>query len=176
MSSDNQLHKYSPSLRTLHWLMFVLIALTFIFIEFRSLFDKGTDERELMKLIHFTLGFSVFILMLVRFIVRSQSTNKKAISTVHPKVAAYIHLAFYGLFLLMPILGWLTLNAEGKDLVFLGLELPALINPNESLAELFEETHETIGKILYLLITLHVLGALFHHFVKKDQTINKMTS
>ncbi len=173
MSPTASTDKYSSTSRLIHWFMLVLIAATFAFIEFRGIFEKGTDARDLMKLIHFTLGSIVFLLVFARFYFRIRPSNNGAISTT-PPLAKYVHLIFYGIMIIMPILGYLTLNAEDKSLIFFGLELPRLISPNESLADFFEESHEVIGTVFYVLIALHVGAALFHHFIKKDQTINKM--
>jgi len=154
-------------------MLFLLVA-TYAFIEFRGIFPKGTDSRELMKLTHFTLGFSIFMLTFIRFFYRTRSQNMRAIESSH-RLARYGHLVFYGFMLIMPILGWLTLNAEGKDLVIFTVEFPTLISKNEALAELFEESHELIGKLGYVLITMHVLAACIHQFIKRDNTLNKMT-
>ena len=40
--------RYSPGLRGLHWLMAVLVALAYVFIEQRGIFERGTAERAAM--------------------------------------------------------------------------------------------------------------------------------
>ncbi|GLX77967.1 cytochrome b [Thalassotalea insulae] len=172
--SDNQVIKYSGLLQKLHWLTLVLIIATFAFIEFRGIFPKGTDNRDLMKLCHFTLGFTLLLLTAIRWFIRRLPNNLAAIQTITPPIARYAHLCFYFLLITMPILGWLILSAEGKSLVYFGLELPRLITENHELAEVFEETHELLGKLFYLLITVHALAALYHHVIKKDHTLKKM--
>ena len=74
----------------------------------------------------------------------------------------------------MPIGGWLILSAEGDPVPFFGLELPALVSPDKALAEQIEEIHETVGTIGYWLIGLHALAALYHHYVKRDNTLRRM--
>jgi cytochrome b561 len=71
-------------------------------------------------------------------------------------------------------LGWLVLSAAGKPIPFFGLELPALIAPNEELAKELKELHETVGTLGYWLIGLHAVAALFHHYVLKDNTLLSM--
>ena len=75
----------------------------------------------------------------------------------------------------MPLLGWLILSAEGKVIPFFGLELPALIAPNEGSAELFEEIHELVATFGYALIGLHAVAAIFHHYIVKDNTLKRMS-
>ncbi len=172
--SDNQEIKYSSLLQKLHWLTLVLIIATFAFIEFRGIFPKGTENRDLMKLCHFTLGFTLLWLTIIRWFIRRQPDNSAAIQATNPPIARYAHLCFYLLLVIMPILGWLTLSAEGKPLIYFGMELPRLVSENHDLAEVFEETHELLGNLFYLLIAGHVLAALYHHFIVKDHTIKKM--
>ena len=42
------------------------------------------------------------------------------------------------------------------------------------LAKQFEEIHETIGKVGYLLIGLHAAAALTHHYFCRDNTLVRM--
>ncbi|MCB1578130.1 MAG: cytochrome B, partial [Xanthomonadales bacterium] len=42
------------------------------------------------------------------------------------RLAAAMHLALYLFLIVMPLLGWLALSADGKPVPFFGLELPAL--------------------------------------------------
>ena len=74
----------------------------------------------------------------------------------------------------MPIGGWLMLSAKGEAIPFYGLTLPALVSPNEELAELIEEIHETVGVAGYYLIGLHALAALLHHYLIRDNTLQRM--
>ena len=74
----------------------------------------------------------------------------------------------------MPLSGWLMLGAKGKTVSFLGIELPMLIGENERLAWVFDELHELGGTVGYFLISLHVLAALLHHYLIKDNTLKRM--
>jgi cytochrome b561 len=73
-----------------------------------------------------------------------------------------------------PIAGWVILSASGKTIPFYGLELPALVGPSKALSEQVKELHETVATIGYFLIGLHALAALYHHYVRKDDTLRRM--
>ena len=77
------------------------------------------------------------------------------------KLAKVLHLALYLLMFVMPVLGWLVLSGEGKDILFFGLSLPPLISENKEVA----------GITGYVLITIHAIAALVHHYVLKDNTL-----
>jgi cytochrome b561 len=88
--------------------------------------------------------------------------------------ANVMHIALYALMIGMPLLGWLLLSANGKPIPFFGLELPALIGKNKDTADSIKEIHETIGTAGYYLVGAHALAALYHHYVKRDNTLIRM--
>lgn len=85
-----------------------------------------------------------------------------------------MHLGLYALMIGLPLLGWLTLSAAGKPIPFFGLELPALIGADKKLAGDLKELHETLAVAGYWLIGLHAAAALFHQYVRRDGTLQRM--
>lgn len=169
--------RYSRLSIALHWFMLMLIAATYACIELREFFPRGSDLREGLKTWHFMLGLSVLMSVLVRIAARFLATAPPIVPA--PPVwqhwlAKLVHLALYLLMIGMPIAGWMILSAEGKPVPFFGLELPALVGPDKSLAEWVEEIHETAGLVGYYLIGLHAAAALFHHYLVRDNTLLRM--
>lgn len=158
----------------LHWLVLLLLAAVYACIELRELWPRGSDIREGLKTWHFMLGLSVFVLVWIRLAARWR-TPLLALSpgwTRWPAAAG--HVALYGLMIAMPLLGWLTLSAEGDPIPFFGLALPPLVAPNEALAERVQTLHQTLGGAGYWLIGLHAAAALFHHYVLRDASLRRM--
>ena len=54
------------------------------------------------------------------------------------------------------------------------IALPALLAESEELAHTLEDLHGQIGEIFYWVIGFHMLAALYHHFVRKDDTLSRM--
>ena len=81
----------------------------------------------------------------------------------------------YALLLIQPILGLLQTNAYGDrvNLFFLG-RLPALIGQDRPLAKQLLAVHETVGLLLLGLLALHASAALYHHFWRRDDTLEAM--
>lgn len=170
--------KFNPIIIALHWLMLLLIVAVYAFIEFRGMYPKGSDPRELMKALHFMLGMSVFFLALLRLIVRFSTKTPDIIPEPKPLeklLAKLMHIALYIFMIGMPLLGWLILNANGKTVPFFGLQLPVLIAENKGLSKQLREIHEIGGSVGYFLLGIHALAALFHHYVKKDNTLLRMS-
>lgn len=177
MANSAQAPQYSRAFATLHWLMALLIIAVLALIEFRVLFEKGSDIREGMKTVHFMLGLSVLGLVAVRLAIRLTTSTPP----ITPQPAAWqtglshlLHFAFYVAMIAMPILGWLLLSASGKPVPFFGLTLPALVAENKEAAEWYKEVHATMGDAVMVMIGLHVAAALFHHFAVKDDTLKRM--
>jgi superoxide oxidase len=178
MTWINGKNRYGSLSIALHWLMVLLIAAVYVCMELRENFPKGSDLREGLKAWHFMLGLSVLVLVAVRVAARLAGT----LPQVHPDLprrqvllARAMHLALYALMIGMPLLGWLTLSAEGKEIPFFGFHLPALIiGKDASVADWAKEIHEAGGTIGYFLIGLHAVAALYHHYVAGDDTLRRM--
>jgi cytochrome b561 len=177
MQLINSNDKYGALSIGIHWLMFFLLVAVYSCIELREFYPKGSELREAFKTWHFILGLTVFILVLLRVILRflqRQPIIKPAVKQWQVLTAKAMHAALYLLMLSMPILGWLVLSAKGRVIPFYGLSLPALIAENPQAADLIETIHTTFGTFGYYLIGLHMLAALFHHYLIKDNTLLRM--
>ena len=165
---------YSRLSIALHWLMLVLLAAVFACIELRENYPRGSDIRGGLKTWHFMLGLSVFVLVWVRLFARRRMPWLATDGAWTRWPALAVHVALYGGMIVLPLLGWLTLSAEGDPIPFFGLSLPPLIAADHDLAERLEDLHKTIGEAGYWLIGLHALAALFHHYGLKDGTLRRM--
>ncbi|HEX5959898.1 MAG TPA: cytochrome b [Rhodanobacteraceae bacterium] len=173
-TTSNRYHTLSIAA---HWLTLALLVAVYALIELREVFPKGSDPREAMKAWHFMLGLTVFGVVGVRLVLRLLF-RAPPIAPSPPawmrRLAAAMYLALYAFLIVMPLLGWLTLSAEGDPVPFFGLHLPALVGPDQALAHDFEEIHETIGTLGYYLVGLHAAAALFHHYFMRDDTLLRM--
>ena len=170
--------RYGPAAVALHWVMLVLVVAVYASILARENFPRGSDIREGLKVLHFTLGLSVLGLGGARLALRILAWKTPEITPRPPQFLVWLslaaHTAIYALLIAMPIAGWLILSAEGKPIMLWGFNLPPLVGADESLARSVKELHETGGMAGYFLIGLHAAAALFHHFVMKDNTLIRM--
>lgn len=161
----------------LHWLMLVLLITVYACMELREFWPKGSELREGLKTWHFMLGLSVLVLVIVRIAARLAGTIPP-ITPAPPawqmRLAGLLHLGLYAFMIAMPILGWTILSASGKAIPFFGFTLPPLVSPDKALADQVKEIHETIATIGYVLIGLHALAGLFHHYIARDDTLRRM--
>ena len=177
MQWRNNTERYGSLSIGLHWFMLLLLVAVYACIELRGFFPKGSDLREALKIWHYMLGLSVFVLVWLRLL-SNITGHFPRIEPEPPRwqklSARLMHVTLYSLMIFMPLAGWLMLSAEGKPIPFFGLQLPALISENKSAADLIKEIHVTAGTVGYFLIGLHALAALFHHYVMRDNTLRRM--
>ncbi|MBS0590327.1 MAG: cytochrome b [Proteobacteria bacterium] len=177
MTTTTNRNRYSALSISAHWLTALLIIAVYCLIEFRDIFPRGSDGREAMKMWHIMLGLVIFGLVFVRLAALAVYRIPPIMPTPpawQHILAKWMHFALWLFLIAMPVLGWLTLSAQGKPVPFFGLELPALLAPDKALGHQLEEIHETIGTIGYWLIGLHVVAALYHHHFMRDDTLLRM--
>ena len=173
----NTIHRYGSLSIGMHWLMLLLLVAVYACIELREFFPKGSDVREALKTWHFMLGLSVFVLVWLRLAMNLTAPTPQIVpkpATWERLSARLMHVALYVLMIALPLAGWLLLSATAKPIPLFGLQLPALVSENKDLADVLKEIHETGGTIGYFLIGLHATAALFHHYVRRDNTMTRM--
>ena len=176
--SRNPASRVPRGLIALHWATLLLLVAVYATMELRGLFPRGSASREAIKTAHYFLGLSVFALTWLSLGLRLAG----GMPPVTPRppawqsaLAATVALALYGLLLAMPVIGYLLLNAEGTAPSIGGLRLPLLVAEDAVLAEGLEGWHEGIATAGYWLVGLHALAALYHHYVRHDDALLRMS-
>ena len=175
--TENTPDGYSSLSVSLHWVMLALIFAAYALMNLKGMFPSGSHEREMMANWHYTFGLSVLILVCVRIWARIAGPTpevKPPIPGWQIDISNFMHTALYMLMIFLPVLGWLAVCAKGTVISFYGLELPSLVNENKEFFTLFKRIHERFATVGYFLIGLHAAAALFHHYFKRDKTMNLM--
>lgn len=168
---------YGALSKFLHWTIVVLIIAQYVIIEAAEDLPDGPGKFEMVTR-HKSLGMLILALALVRI-------AWKAVNKGHPvpvtmprpqKIAAAAgHGLLYLLVLAQPISGWMMSSAANYPVTFFGLfQFPAIVAPNEGMHETYEELHEFLFSTIVVIAVVHVLAALYHHFVQKDDTLRRM--
>ncbi|MDP1699189.1 MAG: cytochrome b [Xanthomonadaceae bacterium] len=171
--------RYSKAQRALHWLSVLAITIAYVAIEIRGDMPKTNEWRPFVTQLHFWAGLSVLAMVVARIYLRWRRPTPAvtpAPSTLVARLATITHGLIYAVLLVQPVLGMLAAAAGGKAIIvpLLGIALPALIAPSHALEEQYEEWHETLGELFYWVIGLHVAAALWHHFMRRDNTLQRM--
>jgi superoxide oxidase len=174
---DPELRVFDPAIRILHWLTLLLVITIFV-LAFSLEFASSRGEAVALIQLHRSFGVTVWVVTLGRLVWRqfARFPNWPADMPQAMRFAAqWSEYALYALMLTQPILGLLWTNAYGDrvDLFFIG-KLPAVIGQNRPLAKQLGEAHVTVGFLFLGLIALHASAALYHHFWRRDGTLEAM--
>ncbi|WP_394200178.1 cytochrome b [Shewanella waksmanii] len=127
--------------------------------------------------IHKSIGLLLLLVTVVRLIWRQ--SNPKPVELSHKRweqtVASWTHRALYLLLLLILVSGYLISTADGRPiLVFDWFSVPSMGELFDEQADLAGLAHQYLAYTLIGLVVLHVLGALKHQFIDKDNTLLKI--
>ncbi len=190
---------YTKTAIVLHWLIAIFIALMFVLGWYMAelpkeapkqmaydLFDLGiytwqvaeeVSPRTFYFNLHKSLGLTVLALIVFRILWRITHTPPAALSSykaIEKKVAKATHHSLYLLMLAVPVTG-LTMAINSKyGVKWFGIDVIAGLD-NKPVRDFFECTHEFVGIVLLVLIGIHLLGALKHKFIDKDDTMSRMS-
>ena len=177
IEGHSELREFDRMTRFLHWLTALVVATVFALVFSMRFATSGPEATTIIQL-HRSFGVTVWMVMLGRLVWRqfSRLPDWPAGIPREMRIAAqWSEYLLYALMLTQPILGLLETNAHGErvNLFFLG-QLPALIGVDRPLSRQLLEAHQAVGFLLLGLIAVHTSAALYHHFWRRDDTLDAM--
>lgn len=167
-ASQQAVLKYSVAARAFHWIGALLLLATY------ALISIGEGNIGLHK----AMGVSFLIWTLLRIANRmiGKSPAPVAMPAWQTLVSKLTHLALYVAMIVMPLSGLMMSMYAGRATSVFGLfEVPVLVTPSREMAGLLNEFHgDVIWTVLWVLIVAHVVAALYHQFVVKDNLLSRM--
>lgn len=180
--------RYSTVAILLHWAIAALLVWT-VLLAWQAEDLKGAAKIAVLQL-HKPLGITIMLLTLLRIGLRFVYPAPPMGEHLKPwekTLAKSVYGLFYVLMIAVPFTGWATVSASALIQQFpinmFGLfDWPAITplyemaaEPRHARHEQLEDVHKLLAKvIIYGLIPLHVLGALKHQFLDKDNELAKM--
>lgn len=167
---------YDPVARSLHWLTVILVLAEYIVGSAMPTIHLGTPFVFLIRL-HLALGSGLLLVVLVRILWRlTHRPPPLVLPRWQKRLSDATHLLLYLTLILMPLAGWASASAHGYAVrVFGVLPLPALMPYRSHLGFKLGDIHaDVLYWILLALIALHVSGALYHRFVRRDSVLGRM--
>lgn len=183
MTLRNTANSYGLVTKTFHWLTaFLIIGVAVGAMAADNLATTDPDSLALkirLYSLHKTFGLAIFFTALLRILWAASQPKPGMIGGsggVQGFLAELAHWALYASLLLVPLTGWMTHAAtEGFAPIKwpFGQELPFI--PNDPvLAEHFATAHDFFKTAMLAILGLHVAGALKHHLIDRDATLQRM--
>lgn len=170
-------NRYSTVSLTFHWGIALAVLAQILLITAREAIE-GPMSRELLG-VHKALGVTILVLTVARLLWRiaNPPIPLPAGTSNWQRIAARVtHGLFYVLLIAIPLFGWAASSAGGRDIDWFGLfNWPLLpIERSRESAGTYMDLHKAGVKTLYVLLALHVLAGLKHHFVDRDNVLHRM--
>lgn len=162
----------------LHWVCAPLILFLFGLGVYMRGLDYYSPWYHRGPELHIALGLLIFILMSLRLLWRSRSTNPASIPTISKSnllAANAVKIALYAIVFVICISGYFITTAEGQGANFFGIfSLPASVELSANNIDRAGAIHKYFAWGLMGIVLLHAGAALFHHLVKRDATLVRM--
>lgn len=182
MSIKNTETTYGSIAKAFHWIMFLILAGLVIVGFYMGGLPSETPDQASYKFgfydLHKSFGLLVLILVILRLGWRMANPVPKmpdTMSKIESLSAHTMHILLYILMLAQPLSGWLMSSYGGHPVKFFGQLVPALVDKDKAMGGIMHESHEIIAFLLIITFVIHVLAALYHHFVKKDDVLLRMS-
>src|SRR5262245_40149572 len=176
IGSETRLLRYHPALVALHWISAMLI---FVALATGTFWLKATPNSSPDKIAqlaaHMSLGIAILLLTVGRLVVRNIAPLPERATAGHvllDKLAVAIHYGRYAAIFLMGVSGIVTAAAADLSAIVFGdsstplpesfLHLPARI------------AHGVFAQAIVILVSLHILGTLYHYLFRKDQLLRRI--
>jgi len=167
--------RYSRGAIAFHWVIAALV----LFNLWLGLFHETLPRDWKVMPVHRSVGVTILVLSVARLGWRL-AHRPPALPAAMPdweRIAAKaMHWALYALLLILPLTGWIfSSNPERLRPVswFWLFDLPVL-PVSAGFADAAKEAHELLGWSMAALVAIHILAALRHHFLLRDNVLPRM--
>lgn len=178
MQARNSENRWGWVAQAFHWLTFLLVIGAWFAVEQHSDAPEHSPEAASWLTLHKAIGLSIFFLFWARLGWRLSGPVPAPVITSawQHRAAEVVHWGLYGVLLLMPLSGLVMSQFGGHAVSWFGIfEIPVFVTENKDLAGQIKELHEDVlWPLLLGLVGVHVAAALWHQFIVKDGTMNRM--
>ncbi|MFN3482439.1 cytochrome b [Rhabdaerophilum calidifontis] len=171
---------YSGGQKLLHWAIALLVlamipvGLYMVRRGAATNFDAATNA---LYTAHKTFGMLILLLMALRLALRlgrGAPAPEPTLTPVQRIGSESVHGLLYVMLFVVPLLGWAGISAYPALGILGGYQLPALLAPNQPLAETLLKYHGYAALAVAGLVALHIGAALFHRLILKDGVLRRM--
>ncbi len=193
MSVTNTRTRYGTVAMTLHWLIALAVLTNICLGLYHADFVPDNAPPDTQKFafaliqLHKSIGLTVLVLSVARLLWRLVNPIPPLPLGMNPAlrfVAHVTHFLLYFLIIAIPLSGWALVSGSqlGLPTMYFGViqwpniwflaELPRATK--HALHHTLGLTHMYLAWSAIILIPIHVLGALYHQFLRRDDVLKRM--
>lgn len=170
--------RYGTVAKSFHWLLFLMLTFSIIAGNFLASMPKGAEKMQAAGM-HKSFGAVLLMLILLRLVWRLINVapgDPEGTTAIQGMMAKALHWALYVLMFAQPLSGIMMSQAAGVPVSFFGLfDFPLFLDKDPSLAQFFRDMHGIVWILLVLAVIGHTGAAIYHHFIKKDDVLKRMS-
>ncbi len=169
---------YGSVSKFFHWIIALFVVIMLLVGLSFSFIDSKPAMSVLMK-IHKSLGLTILLLMILRLIWRLFNVRPKLPSHLpywQQRCAAWNHFLLYLTVILMTLSGWMMSTAGGHPTSFwwlFDINMP-WVAKSKPLSHFAGDVHLWLAWIITALLVIHVLAAIQHHYIHKNNILKRI--
>jgi cytochrome b561 len=169
--------RYSIVSQLFHW---VVAALLFAMLGtnlLREMAEKESLARTEWLNLHMSLGILLFVIVILRLFWTKTAYQPAPLPGlwITRMLAKAAHVLLNLATLLVPIGGYLRIASKNVPADFFGTPIPSIVGDMPWLHDIAKIGHGSYMEyFFYVLISLHILAALWHQYVRKDGALDRI--
>jgi len=177
MSVRNTTSTWGAIARLLHWVIAALLVVQFTLAWSADELPEDSPQQLTLIAWHVSFGLTLLALAVARIAWRlaNPTPQPPAGAARWERIVAHVTQGLlYLLLLAIPLSGWVMASGHGDALAWFGVTVPPLVAKGAAVGRPAHEAHEVLAYLLLVLVGLHVLAALKHHFVAGNDVLRRM--
>jgi len=187
MEARNSRLRYGSVAMSLHWLIAAFVVVNLCLGLYMADLPRSDTNRFLLFQTHKSIGLTVLALSVLRLGWRLINPIPPLPRGLNPmlRTGAHIsHFLLYFFIIAIPLAGWAMVSSSslGLPTQYFGLfawpniSFLASLPPTTKAAnlDLFKDAHSLLAYGAIALVALHVLAALYHQFIRRDDVLRRM--
>ena len=169
--------QYSKRIVIVHWLTVLLVVLAWYLGD--NLAEATDNSKATLAgyFLHIFVGSAIFLLTLSQLYFRRKDGRPSSLpdKPMYKIIAKYVHYLLYGVLTVLPISGVMIILTSKVGAALLGGDANLLPKEDGFKNVFAHAVHEQLVTVLIVLASLHILGAIKHHFIMKDGLMSRMS-
>ena len=191
MQYKNTPEAYGRIAKLLHWTVALLFLLAYASVYYRHWFTESkTPENWTALQLHLSFGVTIAVFVLLRLVWKFMNTapTPEPGTALEHLAAKLGHYTLYAVMIIMPITGYFGTGVATEffflfdiskfpdTALYQFLIVDILGTDFKTIEPTMDFIHKNVGGewLVWILILGHAAAALYHHFVKRDNTLKRM--
>jgi cytochrome b561 len=169
--------RYGPGPAALHWLLALLVLVLYAIGWHMVTIPKGTPPVAYFYNLHKSIGIVAALPVAYLLWWRATHTPPPLPGTLaewEAKAAHVNHVLFYVCLVVLVVSGFVESNFTKFGIRFFGYPLPRLGWESPAVYRFFNTVHVYVANLFAALVVVHIVAALKHLFVDRDEVLHRM--